>query len=129
MGSPVTTDPHTEGWPPNRVSGGRLVPPSSSAGALPVHPMGASIAHAEASRNQRVTVLLPTPLIERLRNAIYWTEQRRMARVIADAIQDAVAEMEQANGGTFPPRLSPLRRGRPRRIPSPRGRPSTESSR
>jgi hypothetical protein len=78
------------------------------------------------SRNQRVTIFLPTTLIERLRNAIYWTEQCPMARVIADAIHDAVAEMEHTNGGTFPPRLTPLKRGRPRRIPPPQRLPPTE---
>jgi hypothetical protein len=78
------------------------------------------------SRNQRVTIVLPTTLIERLRNAIYWTEQCTMARVIADAIHDAVAEMEHTNGGAFPPRLTPLKRGRPRRAPLPQRLPLTE---
>jgi hypothetical protein len=78
------------------------------------------------SHNQRVTIVLPTTLIERLRNAIYWTEQCTMARVIADAIHDVVAEMEHTNGGTFPPRLTPLKRGRPRRAPLPPRLPLTE---
>jgi hypothetical protein len=64
---------------------------------------------------QRITVFLPLPLIERLRNAVYWTEQRPLAQIIAEAIDDAVSEMEQANGGVFPPRLSALKPGRPRR--------------
>jgi hypothetical protein len=81
---------------------------------------------AADSRNQRVTILLPTTLIERLRNAIYWTEQRTMTRIIADAIENAVAEMEQLNGDIFPPRLTPLKRGRPRRPPLPQRLPLTE---
>jgi hypothetical protein len=64
---------------------------------------------------QRLTVFLPVPLIERLRNAVYWTEERPLAQIIADAIDDAVSEMEHANGGAFPQRLSPLKPGRPRR--------------
>jgi len=79
-----------------------------------------------SSHNQRVTIFLPTTLIERLRNAVYWTDQQTMTRVITDAIHDAVAEMEQINGGTFPPRLTPLKRGRPRRVPLPQDPPPAE---
>lgn len=74
---------------------------------------------------QRITVFLPLPLIERLRNAVYWTEQRPLAQIIADAIDQAVSEMEQANGSVFPQRLSALKPGRPRR---PRPSPSRSSS-
>jgi hypothetical protein len=70
-------------------------------------------------RRQRLTVFLPLPLIERLRNAVYWTEQRPLAQIIADAIDDAVSEMEHANGGVFPQRLSALKPGRPRRSRQP----------
>lgn len=69
-------------------------------------------------QKQRMTVLLPTSLIERLRNAVYWTEHRTLARIIADALEDAVTELEHSNGGTFPPRLAPLKPGRPQRRPS-----------
>lgn len=67
---------------------------------------------------QRLTVFLPLPLIERLRNAVYWTECRPLAQIIADAVDDEVSEMERANGGVFPQRLSALKPGRPRRSPS-----------
>ena len=74
---------------------------------------------ASGSRNkQRVTVFLSSPLVERLRNAVYWTETRTLAQIIGDAVEDAVTELEQANGGSFPARLAPLKPGRPRR-PSP----------
>ncbi|HEX8750769.1 MAG TPA: hypothetical protein VF732_06610 [Nitrospira sp.] len=68
---------------------------------------------AEA-RKQRVTITLPLALLERLRNAVYWTGHGPLARLIADALDDAVSDMEQANGQPFPQRLSPLKRGRPR---------------
>jgi hypothetical protein len=71
------------------------------------------------SRNkQRVTVFLSSPLVERLRNAVYWTGTRTLAQIIGDAVEDAVTELEHANGGAFPARLAPLKPGRPRR-PSP----------
>ena len=66
------------------------------------------------SRKQRVTITLPVALLERLRNAVYWTGHGTLARLIADALGDAVAQMEQANGQAFPQRLAPLKRGRPR---------------
>lgn len=67
----------------------------------------------------RLTVFLPASLLERLRNAVYWTEQRTLARIIVDAVEDAVTELEQANGGPFPARLAPLKPGRPRRRGAP----------
>jgi predicted DNA-binding protein len=66
-------------------------------------------------RKQRVTIFLPSPLIERLRNAVYWTGSRPLAQIVTDAVEDAVTEMEHANGGVFPARLAPLKPGRPRR--------------
>jgi hypothetical protein len=66
------------------------------------------------SRKQRVTITLPVALLERLRNAVYWTGHGPLARLIADALDDAVTHMEQSNGQAFPQRLAPLKRGRPR---------------
>lgn len=117
----------TEGWLPDPVPDNRPLPLSHQTPAGSLHAMSPNGATIPAdSRNQRVTIFLPTTLIERLRNAIYWTEQCTMARVIADAIHDAVAEMEHTNGGTFPPRLTPLKRGRPRRAPLPQRIPPAE---
>ena len=125
--SKKTEHHRTEGWRPDRIPDDRPLPLLSQtpAGSLHATPPNGVTAPAD-SRNQRVTIFLPTTLIERLRNAIYWTEQCPMARVIADAIHDAVAEMEHTNGGTFPPRLTPLKRGRPRRVPLPQRLPLTE---
>ncbi len=117
----------TEGWRSDRKPDDRLLPLSSQTAAVDRHAPSLNGVTATAdSRNQRVTITLPTTLIERLRNAIYWTEQHTMARVITDAIHDVVAEMEHTNGGTFPPRLTPLKRGRPRRVPLPQRLPLTE---
>jgi hypothetical protein len=71
------------------------------------------------SQNQRVTVSLPIPLIERLRNAVYWTEDLALAGLMAKALEDIVTQMEEANGGAFPRRVSPLKRGRRQGIRSP----------
>lgn len=66
------------------------------------------------SGKQRVTITLPVALLERLRNAVYWSGQGSLARLISDALLDAVSELEEANGGRFPARLAPLKRGRPK---------------
>src|ERR1043165_1906405 len=71
------------------------------------------------TRKQRVTITLPLSLLERLRNAVYWTGHGPLARLISDALDDAVTHMEQSNGQIFPQRLSPLKRGRPRTKPRP----------
>lgn len=65
-------------------------------------------------RKQRVTITLPLSLLERLRNAVYWTGHGPLAQLISDALDEAVTQMEKANGQTFPQRLAPLKRGRPR---------------
>ena len=64
------------------------------------------------SQKQRVTVSLPTALIERLRNAVYWTGHRPLVGLVAEAIEDIVTRMEEVNGGAFPQRVSPLKVGR-----------------
>src|SRR5512132_3104066 len=66
------------------------------------------------TRKQRVTITLPVALLERLRNAVYWTGHGPLARLISDALDEAVTNMEQSNGQRFPQRLAPLKRGRPR---------------
>jgi hypothetical protein len=45
---------------------------------------------------------LPLSLLERLRNAVYWTGHGPLARLIADALDDAVTHMETSNGQPFP---------------------------
>src|SRR6476659_10543422 len=83
------------------------------------------------SRNQRVTITLPLSLLERLRNAVYWTGHGPLANLICDALDDAVSQMETANGQAFPQRLAPLKRGRPRTKsrPAPLPLPSAISER
>lgn len=63
-------------------------------------------------QKQRLTVSLPVPLMERLRNVVYWTKDRPLVGLVAEAIEDIVAQMEEINGGAFPQRVSPLKPGR-----------------
>jgi len=92
--------------------------------ASPVSTIRATAPRTPGShRRQRLSVFLSASLLERLRNAVYWTQHRPLAQIIADAIEDAVTEMEQSNGGVFPPRLAPLKAGRPKRVRA--GTPAT----
>jgi hypothetical protein len=85
-------------------------PPSNN--HLVLNGMHHPLLPSPSSQNQRVTVSLPMPLIERLRNAVYWTEDLPLAGLMAKALEDIVTQMEEANGGAFPQRVSPLKRGR-----------------
>lgn len=72
-------------------------------------------------RKQRVTITLSVDLLERLRNAVYWTGHGTLARLITEALDVSVSQMEESNGGEFPQRLAPLKRGRPRILIRPSG--------
>ncbi|BFU96547.1 MAG: protein of unknown function [Nitrospira sp.] len=72
-------------------------------------------------RKQRVTITLSVDLLERLRNAVYWTGHGTLARLITEALDDSVSQMEESHGGAFPQRLAPLKRGRPRILIRPSG--------
>ena len=75
-----------------------------------------SVLPSLALQKQRVMVFLPAALIERLRNAVYWMEDRPFVSLVAEAIEDIVTQMEEVNGGAFPQRISPLKRGRRKKL-------------
>lgn len=80
------------------------------------------------SPKQKITFSLPTSLIERLRNAVYWTGDRPLASLVEEAIEALVTEMEEVNREAFPQRLSPLKAGRPqgKRPSSPAAPPTSQ---
>ncbi len=65
-------------------------------------------------RMVRVTVNLPSNLVEQMRDAVYWTPGLTLAWMIARAVRASLNELELMNQGPFPRRLKPLRAGRPR---------------
>ncbi len=65
-------------------------------------------------KRQRMTVSLPTDLLERMRDAAYWTSGTTMAGLISSAIEDLLNDLESKNGRPFSPRLQDLKPGRPR---------------
>ena len=65
-------------------------------------------------KRQRMTVSLPTELLERMRDAAYWTSGTTMAGLISSAIEELLHNLEAQNGRPFSPRLQDLKPGRPR---------------
>ena len=65
-------------------------------------------------KRQRMTVSLPTDLLERMRDAAYWTPGTTMAGLISSALEDLLKHLESQNGHPFSPRLQDLKPGRPR---------------
>jgi hypothetical protein len=67
-------------------------------------------------RMVRLTVNLPSHLVEQMRDAVYWTPGLTLAWMIARAVRTSLTELETVHQGPFPRRLKPLRAGRPRRV-------------
>ena len=65
-------------------------------------------------KRQRMTVSLPIDLLERARDAAYWTSGTTMAGLISSALEDLIKNLESRNGRPFSPRLQDLKPGRPR---------------
>ncbi len=78
--------------------------------------MNVSIAKppSKAPRMVRLTVNLPSHLVEQMRDAVYWTPGLTLAWMIARAVRTSLTELETVHQGPFPKRLKPLRAGRPR---------------
>ena len=74
------------------------------------HRMHQPLRPSPALEKPEVMVSLPAALIERLRNAAYWTGNPSLTGLVAEAIEDIVTQMEEINGETFPQRVSPLKR-------------------
>ena len=73
---------------------------------------------SEAGRQQpqtvRLTVSLPGDLVDRLRDAVYWSPSLTLAWLIAQSLRTSLAEMESLRQCPFPKRTNALRAGRPR---------------
>lgn len=68
----------------------------------------------EAPRMVRLTVNLPSHLVEQMRDAVYWTPGLTLAWLVARAVRASLTELETIHQGPFAKRTKPLRAGRPR---------------
>jgi hypothetical protein len=88
-----------------------------------VHTRGSSMPAVEvhvrprAPRRKRLTVYLPVSLLERLRNAVYWTKGTTLAGLLEAALNESLDRRERQYGQPFPKRLAELKGGRPKRRP------------
>lgn len=75
-----------------------------------------SKAGRQQPRTVRLTVSLPGDLVDRLRNAVYWSPDLKLAWLIAQSLRASLADLETSRQGPFPKRMMALRSGRPRLI-------------
>jgi hypothetical protein len=62
---------------------------------------------------ERLTVHLPINLIDRLKNAVYWTPGLTLAGLAEATLREAIDKLEKERGEPFPPRTRELTGGRP----------------
>ncbi len=61
----------------------------------------------------RTTFHLSESLVDRLRNAVYWSPGLTLAELAETSLRDALSALEKKRGKPFPPREKDLRGGRP----------------
>ncbi|NOS80381.1 MAG: hypothetical protein HOP32_02215 [Nitrospira sp.] len=70
----------------------------------------------QQQRLVRLTVSLPGDLVDRLRDAVYWSPSMTLAWLIARSLRTSLTEMESSRQEPFPKRTNALRAGRPRLV-------------
>jgi hypothetical protein len=92
-----------------------LVPPPTETRKAKASPRKATERPQEAPRTakERLTVHLPMEVIERARNAVFWTPGLTLAGLAETAFVEALHKLEKTNGGPFPRRKADLKGGRP----------------
>jgi hypothetical protein len=66
-----------------------------------------------AQKKEKLTVHLTHDLIERVKNAAYWNPRLTIAAIAERGIIEVIGQIEQENGGPYPPREAELKGGRP----------------
>lgn len=72
-------------------------------------------APTKALRKDRLTIHLPVELIERAKNAVFWTPGLTLAALGEQALEEMLEKLETGQGGPFDQRLHELKGGRPLR--------------
>lgn len=86
-----------------------VVPRGPSQAAAVAEPEDVAPRHAK----ERMTFHLPVEVMNRAKNAAFWTPGLTLADLAAQALTDAVDRLEEERGEAFPPRRAELRGGRP----------------
>lgn len=66
-----------------------------------------------AETKKRVTFHMPTDLIERTRNAVFWTSGATLAGLVEEAVAAHLDKLEKERGEPFPQRTGKIKTGRP----------------
>jgi post-segregation antitoxin (ccd killing protein) len=82
---------------------------------IPAYPKPEGLRPASGTRKKRLTVYVPEELLEKARDAAFWTPALTLSDLVVEALERRLEEMERERGEPFPPRPSRLRPGRPMR--------------
>ena len=75
----------------------------------PVEPVKPKI---QAKKKQKITFIMDCDLVERLKNAVYWSPGLSVSSVLEEATEKAINELEKEKGKPFPERNGELKKGR-----------------
>ncbi len=64
-------------------------------------------------KRERLTAKLPVEVIERARNAVYWTPGMTLASLTHNALDAYIDALEAERGESFPQRQGQIKLGRP----------------
>lgn len=67
----------------------------------------------KSSKKQRITVQISEDVIERIKNAVYWTPGLTLASLAEEAFSKVVDALEEEREAPFPKRKEELKTGRP----------------
>lgn len=67
---------------------------------------------SDPKRKARFTTYLPAELLDRVKNAVYWTPGLTVSGLAEEAINAVLKKLEKTHGGQFATRSQPLKRGR-----------------
>ena len=70
-------------------------------------------APAARTEKERATFHLPTDLLDRTRNAVYWTPGATLAALMEEALTSPLDRLEKKRGEPFAPRTGAIKTGRP----------------
>lgn len=86
---------------------------STSRASVKVKTSTPSEAPPEKVEKERVTIHVTSALIDKVRDAVYWTPGLTVASFAEDALSKALEGLAKKNGKPFPPRKGELKSGRP----------------
>jgi hypothetical protein len=67
----------------------------------------------DKKNKQRLTIQLPGDLLDRAKNAVYWTPGLTLASLAEEGLKHVVERVEKKRGSSFPHRKEELKGGRP----------------